>query len=62
MINWRTVLGLILLLVGVEQLYTLNAGTIKPGSNSNSAEVGCGIWVVVGLYLIVRGVTTKKQN
>jgi uncharacterized membrane protein len=62
MVNWRTILGLVLLLVGVEQLFTLNAVATKAGSSNTFAEIGCAIWIFVGAYLVFRGVTAKKQE
>jgi len=62
MINWRTIVGFILLAVGVRQLYVLFAGAAKVTNPPLSAEIGCGVWMAVGIYFIIRGMTMKKTN
>jgi len=64
MINWRTILGFVLLLVGIKELYTIigNAAALKAGTNPLYPEIGCGMWMAIGLYFIIRGITMKKTN
>ena len=62
MINWRTIVGFILLIIGIRQLYILFAGAAKATTTPLSAEIGCGVWMAVGIYFIIRGITMKKTN
>ena len=62
MINWRTIIGFALLLFGIKELYTItgNTAAVQPGTNPLYAEIGCGVWMAVGLFLLIRGITAKK--
>ncbi len=64
MINWRTILGLVFLLAGVKQLFTVlsNPATVKASMPPIYAEAGCVIWMGVGVYLIIKGTTMKKDE
>jgi len=61
MINWKTIVGIILLLVSIRQLYVLSNETAVAGVDTLWKKVGCGIWMAVGLFLVLRGMTTKKE-
>lgn len=61
MINWRSILGLVLLLAGIKQLYTLIALPPAPGFNPIPAGIGCVVWMGVGVYLVIKGTTMKKE-
>ena len=54
-------MGLILLMAGVWQLYTLlaNPGNVRVDYNPVAAEAGCVVWMGVGVYLIIKGTTRK---
>jgi len=59
--NWRMLVGLALLLVGIAELYTLMAhrASIKPGNSPIYAGLGCAMWMAVGIFLIIKGATKK---
>jgi len=62
MLNWRTILGLILILLGVKGLYMVY---YQPGSLNSSISpayvgIGCVVWALVGMFLLVQG--TKKKD
>ena len=59
MINWRIIVGIVLLFIGIKQLYTLLA-TAPVAHNSLYSEAGCGIWMAIGVYFIIRGITFRK--
>ncbi|MCW3123262.1 MAG: hypothetical protein JWQ38_2754 [Flavipsychrobacter sp.] len=63
MINWRTIVGLILLTFGVRQLYNMiaNPATMNTSANPIFVGFGCVVWMGVGVYLMVKG-TSKKDN
>ena len=60
--NWRMLLGLVLLLGGTAKLYTIiaNMAAIKPGPSPVYAEIGCAIWMAVGIFLIIKGAGKKE--
>ncbi len=53
--NWRVIVGLALLLIGIKVLYSALA------TNATGGKIGSGIWIAVGLYLLVKGMT-KNEN
>jgi len=57
--NWRTLLGLLLLAVGIVQLYTILGSKLK--SSPVAAEIGCCIWMGAGIFLFIKG-TSKKPD
>ena len=59
--NRRIILGLVFLLAGMMKIYQLIADNAahKLDSNPIYAEIGCVIWMSVGLYLIVNALTRK---
>ena len=59
--NWRVLGGLALLLAGIAELYTVTSNPVKPGSSRLYAELGCGVWMAAGIFLIIRG-SGKKEN
>lgn len=63
MINWRTIVGLLLMTFGVRQLYNIiaNPAAVTAGTNPAYAKIGCVVWMGVGVYLLVKG-TMKKDN
>ena len=61
LMNWRILLGLVLLLVGMAELYTViaNRAAIKPGNTSVYAGLGCAVWMAVGVFFIIKGAGNK---
>ena len=59
MINWRTILGLVLLFFGIKQLYTILGNTVK--ATPVYATAGCVIWMAAGTFLVVRGMSKKPD-
>ena len=59
MINWRSILGLVFLIGGIARMYTLIAGTY--GGTPVYGEIGCVIWMLVGVFLIIKGMTNKPE-
>lgn len=53
--NWRIIVGLGLLLLGIKVLYSAIA------TNATGGKIGSAIWIAVGLYLLVKGMT-KNEN
>lgn len=58
--NWRILAGLVFLLAGMIKLYTLIAGG-KLSGNPIYAEIGCCVWMCVGIYLIINGIKKKDS-
>jgi len=58
MLNWRTIVGFILLAGGIVGLYTIIGNHVK--SSPFSAEVGCVIWMAVGIFFMIRGMNNNK--
>jgi len=59
--NWRILVGLVFLLAGMIKLYALIAGNAN-GNLSGSpvyAEIGCCVWIGVGIYLVIKGIKSK---
>lgn len=63
MINWRTIVGLLLMTFGIRQLYNIiaNPGVVNAGTNPAYAKIGCAVWMGVGVYFFLRG-TMKKDD
>lgn len=61
--NWRVILGLLLLLFGMFGLYNVmaNAAGVRYGMSPERIEIGCIIWMAVGVFLIVKGTRSKDQ-
>ena len=61
--NWRIIVGLVFLIGGMSILYPLLTATNpqKMSSNPLMAEVGCGIWMTVGIFLIIKGLKGKNN-
>jgi len=62
--NWRIILGLALMLFGIKTLYTALAGSsiTTAGNSLLYAKIACIVWIVVGLYLLVKGMTKNSPN
>lgn len=60
MINWRMIVGLAFLLGGMAKMYVLVSGNAG-SSNLLFAEIGCAIWMLVGVLFILNGMTKKQQ-
>jgi hypothetical protein len=56
--NWRTITGLILLIVGIRVYYIAAHGVGQTAGNSRLASF---VWIAVGVFLIVRGMTRKES-
>ena len=62
--NWRSIVGLLFLMAGMFKIYQLIADS-KAGRLSGSpvyAEIGCCVWMGVGIFLIVQGVKGRSRN
>jgi len=59
MINWRIIVGLVLLFFGIKQLYAILGSTVK--STPVYVVVGCVIWVAAGTFLIIKGLAKKPE-
>jgi hypothetical protein len=60
MFNWRTVVGLILVTIGMLNLYSAFLGNGNNlGVNQNYTRLTCFIWIAVGCLLLYRG--TRKN-
>jgi hypothetical protein len=57
--NWRSIIGLVFLIGGVWRLYVLFTSNL--GGTPIYGEVGCVIWMLVGVYLIIKGVTSNPE-
>lgn len=57
--NWRSIAGLILLVVGLGALYSAFAAS---GKTAWMAGAGGVIWTAAGVLLTLRGMTYKKEN
>jgi len=60
--NWRVITGLTLLLLGVKVLYTTMATTGPAGSTTVYGKLGSIVWIGVGLYLLVKGMTKNEPQ
>jgi len=63
--NWRIIVGLALLLLGVKVLYSAIAGADAAAAAGTSvlyAKIGSAIWICVGLYLLVKGMTKEEPK
>lgn len=60
--NWRIILGLILLIVGMMELYSVmaNKEVVKFAMPPIYVEVACLVWMGAGVMLIVKGAQKKS--
>lgn len=58
MLNWRTVVGFILLAGGIIGLYTIIGNHLK--ASPIAAETGCIIWMAAGVFLMIKGMNNNK--
>lgn len=56
--NWRILVGLLLLMIGVGVWFTASKAT---GGNVGMAKVGSVIWMLVGLFLLIKSMTQQKE-
>ena len=57
--NWRTIVGIILLIAGIRGLYLAVSGTaFVPGSN----KLAIAVWLVAGVYFLLRGIAISKYK
>jgi hypothetical protein len=61
--NWRALVGLLFLLAGMAKLYSLiaNQAAGKLSGNPLYAEIGCTIWMGVGVFLIIQGLKKREH-
>lgn len=61
--NWRTLVGLLFLLAGMLKLYQLVADNAahKLSGSPLYAEIGCCVWMGVGVFLIVQGIKSSNN-
>ncbi len=57
--NWRIIVGLILLILGIRAFYI---ATLASGATPLTTKFATVVWIVVGVYLVVKGVTMKKDT
>jgi uncharacterized membrane protein len=63
MINWRSIVGLVFLIAGMMKFYSIIAAN-SAGTLSGSpvyAEIGCVVWMAVGVFLVIKGVRNKDN-
>ena len=53
--NWRAIIGLILLIMGVRVFYIAQEGTGSYG------KIGGFVWIAVGVFFILKAMTQKKE-
>ena len=60
--NWRALVGLAFLIAGMMKLYSLISGQAagKLSADPIYAEIGCGVWMAVGVFLIIQGLKKKE--
>lgn len=57
--NWRTIIGIILLIIGIRGLYMALTGTdAVPSSN----KVAIAVWLFAGAYFTLRGYAISKYK
>lgn len=56
--NWRTITGLILLILGVRAFYIAIVATTP---SATYTKIGSFVWIGVGVFLILKGITKKEQ-
>ena len=56
--NWRAIIGLILLILGVRVFYIAQEGA---GSTGSYGKIGGFVWIAVGVFFIVKAMTQKKE-
>ena len=61
--NWRTILGLLLLLVGMYELYSVmaNTGVVKFSASPGYIKFACIVWMAVGVFFILKGTRAKDS-
>jgi hypothetical protein len=61
--NWRILVGLLFLVAGMLKIYQLIADNAahKLSGDPIYAEVGCCVWMCVGIYLIINGLKGKNS-
>jgi hypothetical protein len=62
--NWRLIIGLIFLILGVRVLYTVMSPAVgtKLSISPALAEVGCMIWILTGILLIIKAFSKKQPD
>jgi uncharacterized membrane protein HdeD (DUF308 family) len=56
--NWRAIIGLILLIMGVRVLYIAMDSTTH---TSTYGKIGGFVWITVGVFFILKAMTHKKE-
>lgn len=56
--NWRAIIGLILLILGVRVFYIAQEVASNAGSYS---KIGGFVWIAVGVFFILKAMTQKKE-
>jgi hypothetical protein len=64
MISWRSILGLVLVLVGVNEFYNVQVHpeTVQIALPHLFIKIACCIWIGAGVFMIVKGITNKPQQ
>ena len=60
--NWRVIIGLVFLFAGIYKLYAIIADSAakRLSGNPTYAEIGCGVWIFVGILLVLNGMKKKE--
>jgi hypothetical protein len=63
MFNWRTIIGLVLLLAGMNELYSIQTtpASVKLNYSPTYIQAACIIWMAVGVFLIIKGLKSKSK-
>lgn len=57
--NWRFLVGLLLLIVGIGVFY---ASSVAGSKLPVGAKIGGGIWVTVGVFLLIKAMVQHKDE
>jgi hypothetical protein len=63
MFNWRTIIGLVLLLAGMNELYSIQTtpSSVKLNFSPVYVQAACIVWIAVGVFLIIKGLKNKSK-
>ncbi len=61
--NWKIIVGLLFLLGGMKVLYELieKSSSGQLAETPVYAEVGCVVWMAVGIFLVMSGMRKRDQ-
>ncbi len=63
MLNWRSILGLVLLLAGLNEFYNVQTHpeAVQLNFPHLYLKIACIIWIIAGVFLIVKGIKNKAS-